>query len=429
MRECVLEESRPKILADWLEKLDKLDINVIKLGLEGVQALVDDLNLRPKCQPVISVAGTNGKGSTVKALQVLAKLMNKTIGSFTSPHLFSFNERICFNGTPISDELLNEAFSAINEHPKSSQLTYFEWSFLCALFAFKKFQPELIVLEVGLGGRLDATNVIDADLAIITSIGLDHMDFLGETLEEIGFEKAGVFRANKMVVCQEPSPPESMLSHARALKTDFIQQGIDYSYTESNSSWYYQFEKKQYNFTSLPAIKLSNLVAAMTAWQKLGLELDFHKVEAGMAGFKLSFRQEWFLNGQLLIDVAHNEQSMSHLAKELSKITGKVNVIFSMLKNKAMDECIRLLDKQVNQWFLVELPPPRGRSLKDMAGVFKKSEIPASKVHYCGSVARAYQQASSQTPENDVMVACGSFLLVTELLKQVPSLVLENCSG
>lgn len=425
-----LTEAERLELSGHIANIEAIGINKVKLGLEAVASLVDEMNLRPINIPVISVAGTNGKGSTVASLHKLAKLNKLKLASFTSPHLFSFNERISFNESAISDGLLLEAFRAVSRYPQSSELTYFEWSFILALYAFKVSELDLIVLEVGLGGRLDATNVIDATLAIITSIGLDHMDFLGESLEEIGFEKAGVFRANGIVVCAEESPPKSLTQHAKKLKTRFLQQGVNYTLCENSQGWSVQSDRLSYRFSSKPKLKLSNLAAALIAWHELALPFDQATLNKHLTDFSLPFRQQWLKGGKkILLDVAHNEQSISHLLKTLTNLKGKVTLIFSMLENKSMSDCIDLLQSRVDNWHIVPLKGPRARSLSEMKKAFTETSIDQQKLEFHSSLRQAFQRASSQVCGNDVMVICGSFLLISQLAKEVPSLELENNCG
>lgn len=391
----------------------------ICLGLNKVKEVAMALDLMPEDKTqVVIIAGTNGKGSTAKTLTHLAKTFSVSVGTFTSPHLYQFNERIALNGTPASDKLINEAFDLVSQHQKAKALSYFEWSVLVAMAVFKKQKLALWVLEVGLGGRLDATNIVDANLAIITGIGFDHMDYLGETLEEIALEKAGVFRKGQKIVCADTFVNSVFIDKAKNLAAKIYLQNQDFCLSEEAKGLYYQDNHQSFSLLAQPKLKLSNIAIALKAWLLLGFDFDAAAFTKSMASLSLPFRQQW-LSDKLLLDASHNEQSVAYLADTLKKLPNKVDMVFSMLKDKEILPCLKQLKAVVKSWYVAPCQNIRTKTVDELRQDFQQAGI--EKVTYCKTAKAAFLAATSQTNGIDVIVVAGSFFFTSEIAAFIES--------
>jgi len=230
--------SPPSTLVEWLAYLETLHPKTIALGLERVESVASRLNVKPVC-PVITVAGTNGKGSTCALLEQMLLADGYRVAMYTSPHLLRYNERVRIDGVEASDAALRDAFAAVEAVRAGTPLTYFEFGTLGALWLFARQKLDALILEVGLGGRLDAVNVVDPDVAVVTTVAIDHVDYLGATREDIGHEKAGIFRPAKPAICADPNPPSSLIAHAAAIGATLVRIGRDYGYTAQSAQWDY----------------------------------------------------------------------------------------------------------------------------------------------------------------------------------------------
>jgi len=413
-------------LPDWLQWQESLNPKEIDLGLERVSIVLKKLSLAEKffC-PVISVAGTNGKGSTVAFIESILKQSEITVGCYTSPHLFKYNERIRVNQQPVSDADLCAAFDVIDKARGDIALTYFEFGTLAALVIFKKYNVEVAVLEVGLGGRLDAVNVIDADVAVITSIGIDHVDWLGDDIETIALEKAGIMRPGKPAVVSLVKPPLSLLEYAQQNKVNVVRLGQDYLYQGlTDKSW--QFNAAGVHFGDLPApalkggFQLQNAAAAIMAVSLLTLEKkpEQASIAKGLQRVKLSGRFEYLSEQPLVIaDVAHNEQSAKMLCDVLidHPVTGKTIAVVAMLADKAVAQVLAALNPQVDNWVSAGLSVSRANSAKNMAQAVRDLHSDV-KLSVCESVAEACTTALALASEKDRIIVFGSFYTVAEAM-------------
>jgi dihydrofolate synthase / folylpolyglutamate synthase len=403
-------------LCEWLDWLEnKSSITEIKLGLERSQSVAHSLNLLELSQAtkVITIAGTNGKGSTVACLEKLLLSHGKTVGTYTSPHLVQFNERIKINGEMVSDEQIVDAFCLIKTSPMSKDLTYYEWVTLSALSIFKNASLDYILLEVGLGGRLDAVNIIDANVAIITSIDFDHTEFLGTDLESIAFEKSGIYRENQMVFCGEPRPPSVLMQRAKSLNISFYQIEKDYTASVNESDWRFVSSTVRLNHLPLPTLHINNVTTALACFLSLEIPTSEAKIVSSLSSLCLAGRCQK-IGGikPLLLDVAHNSQSIKQLCEVLASMDQRCIIVFSMLQGKPIDVVIEQLAPFVETWFIAPLNSPRSYSKESLEIFFRKLK----NVESFSSIELALKQAAKQQREHQTLVVCGSFITVSAAL-------------
>jgi dihydrofolate synthase/folylpolyglutamate synthase len=404
-------------LVAWLDELENR--NNIKLGFDRVADIALDLDICKFSKPVVMVAGTNGKGSTVAAITALALANGMRTAAYTSPHLLKFNERLCFNGNPVSDQVLCAAFAELQKHAKANLLTYFEFITLACFLAIKERQDELdiIILEIGLGGRFDIVNIVSPDVCVLTSVGIDHTSFLGETREEIGYQKVGIMRPGIPFVCAEVDVPNSVAQELR--KTHAYYLGNDF-FVDTNSaneiSWRYQNDSCAIGEVNL---KPSNLAAALMV-AKL---LNFYDPEkaAVLANLRLTGRMTW-VKENVLVDVAHNPESISLLVGKIKdmKIKGRIIFVCSMLADKDLAQCFKMLSLVGNECYIAELKSYRKAELASLLaaanGKFKE-------LRTFDTVAAAFATANNNLSTDDILIVCGSFYTVSEVLSYI-----NNCS-
>ncbi|HYX67112.1 MAG TPA: bifunctional tetrahydrofolate synthase/dihydrofolate synthase [Burkholderiales bacterium] len=404
-----------RTLADWLAYIERQHPKTIALGLDRVSAVYGKLATPLAC-PAITVGGTNGKGSTCAMLEAMLRAGGYRTALYTSPHLAAYNERVRIAGAEASDEALCESFAAVEAARGEVPLTYFEYGTLAALWLFAKEQAEAAILEVGLGGRLDAVNVVDADCAVLTSVGIDHVDYLGPDRESIGREKAGIFRAGRPAVIAEPDPPRSVLSAPGR----HLLLGRDFGYLEQQAQWTYWGPGGRRSSLAHPAlrgsIQLRNAAAAICALDSLRepLPLAAQDVRRGLAEVALPGRFQ-VLPGrpQVILDVAHNPQAAKVLAENLaaSGFAPETIAVCGMLRDKDIGGVLRELASRVTRWHLASLPGARGAAANELAGHL------ASRNAQCFSSPReAFTAALGRASENDKIVVFGSFLTVGEVM-------------
>jgi len=413
-----------KTLTEWLTWQESLNPKEIDLGLDRVSQVLKNLNFSADffC-PVITVAGTNGKGSTVAFIESILKQSDLAVGSYTSPHLFNYNERIKINQQPVSDEVLCEAFDVIDQARGDVALTYFEFGTLAALVIFDKFQVDVAVLEVGLGGRLDAVNILNADVSVITSIDIDHVDWLGDDVEVIATEKAGVMRADKPSIVSIFKPPESLINYAKEHKVKLIVLGKDYLY-QGVSSNCWQLKAQNLHLSDLPvpllkgSFQLQNASAAIMAVSQLELmqKTDSVYIASGLEKVSLAGRfQQISESPEVIVDVAHNEQSARMLSHTLSDnpVRGKTIAVIAMLADKAVDKVIEAIKLDIDHWLIGELSTSRAMSAKNLAQAVRATHTDV-KLSVCETVTEACSTARTLAAENDRIVVFGSFYTVSE---------------
>ena len=421
-------------LNDWLGHLESLHPKGqggIELGLERVARVKAALGQAQHC-PVIVVGGTNGKGSTCAFLDAIYTAAGYRVGCYTSPHLLAYNERVRVGAAPIDDAALCAAFARVEAARQSAgvqgaevALTYFEFSTLAAWEVFAAARVEVAILEVGLGGRLDAVNVYDADCAVVTGIALDHTDWLGDTRDAIGFEKAGIFRAGKPALCADPEPPASLVAHAQAIGAHLSLIGRDYAAEPEAAGWRWRGPRGLSDPVlprpGLPgAWQLNNAATVRYVVELLAecLPVQAEAFAAGLSRARLSGRFQ-VLPGRptVILDVAHNPQAAAGLVANLAAQTGfgRTLMVVGMLADKDIEGALAALAGAVDAWFLARLDVPRGASAERLAEALQAVDARGS-VARCASPAEALERAAKEAGENDRIVVCGSFYTVAAAL-------------
>lgn len=410
-----------KTLHDWLSWQESLHLSAIDLGLDRIRIVAKRLNLLSPSFKIFTVAGTNGKGSTVAMLDSILRADGYITGVYTSPHIIRYNERIQVHGSQASDELICQAFAEIDQARGDISLTYFEFGSLAALLIFQQQNIDVAVLEVGLGGRLDAANLWDPDIAVITSIGIDHVAWLGNDREKIGFEKAGIMRSKQPIVCGDPEPPKSIAEHAQTINAHLIQYGEHYLWKKGIDNWSWQYGDLQYQHLPLPSlqgdIQLQNAATALTALAVSGLNISETAMREGLQNTVLMGRlQKVQEEPEVLLDVAHN----AHAAKELAiylrnhKKQGKTRAVFSILADKNIEDVIPYLADVVDEWYVSTVNDPRALSSSSIIKALQKMECTVSGSY--NTIDKAMDQALKQSLAKDRVVIFGSFLVISEVI-------------
>ena len=397
-------------LADWLAYIERQHPQAIALGLERVTDVLGRMHVRLQC-PVVTVGGTNGKGSTCAMLESILRAGGTRTGLYTSPHLVRYNERVRVAGVEADDAVLSSAFEAVEAARQDVPLTYFEFGTLAALWAFQ--DVEAAILEVGLGGRLDAVNVLDADCAVLTSVGIDHVDYLGPDRESIGREKAGIFRAGRPAVVAEPDPPHSVLQAAG----DKLFLGKDFGFQRQENQWTYWGPRGKRPGLAYPAlrgaIQLRNASAALCALDALGLPVAAQDIRRGLAEVALPGRfQVRPGRPQVILDVAHNVEAAKTLADNLlsSGYASETIAVCGMLRDKDVGGVLRAMAPRITRWHFASLQGPRAASAQELARHVKDSAF------MFDSPSAALAAALERAGEGDKIVVFGSFLTVGEAM-------------
>ena len=405
-------------LSDWLSHLENRTVDARKQGLARIKQVAAKLNLLTPNATVILVAGTNGKGTTVAALESIYHMAGYRVGTYTSPHLLFFNERIKVNGKCISDAALCQAFCCIEEARKTIELSYFEMATLAALLYFQISRVDLVILEVGLGGRLDASNILNPDLAIITTIDFDHQALLGNTLDSIGFEKAGILRAGMPLIYADKKPPQSIVLSALALGCPSYINGIHYYYEATEDAFIFRAPNVTQKFIKSPW-HLNALAAAVMATICLEEKLPVKDIARtqGLQSIVLNGRQQRISSEiDTLLDVSHNAQSVAYLADTLRRKhpNKRIHAVFSAFSDKDCDALIQPMLGLVENWYPVLLTGKRARSAAQLHAIVQKYGIIIGECH--DSAFDAYQVACQQASSGDLIVVYGSFLIVSGVL-------------
>ena len=416
--------SHPTSLAAWLAYLETLHPKAISLGLERVRAVHDRLALAPAC-PVVTVTGTNGKGSTSAFLERMLSAGGYRIGLYTSPHLLRYNERVRIGGAEATDAELCAAFAAVEAVRQDIPLTYFEFGTLAALWLFARARTDALVLEVGLGGRLDAVNIVDADVAVVTTIAIDHTDYLGITREDIGREKAGIFRAGRTAVCADRDPPTALVDYARAIGAVLLRIGVDFGFVAEQRQWRYFGPGGARHGLPYPALRgtyqLANAAAALTALDALRtrLPVDMGAVRDALVSIELPGRFQ-VLPGRpvTVLDVAHNVQAAHALADTVAAMGfhPQTLAVFGIMADKDIDAVIAALKPRVDRWLVATLPPPRGATAMLLRRHLERAGVVADAIRTFDDAGAAYRAAREIAAEADRIIVFGSFLTVAAAL-------------
>jgi dihydrofolate synthase / folylpolyglutamate synthase len=410
-------------LQEWLERLEALHPRLIDLGLDRVAAVRTALGLELE-MPLIVVGGTNGKGSVCGLIEAVLRAAGYRTGLYTSPHLLRYNERVRIDGTEASDAALIAAFERIDRARGDISLTYFESGTLAAALLFAEAGLDAAVLEVGLGGRLDAVNMFDADCAVLTSIDLDHMQYLGTTREAIGFEKAGIFRAGRPAVCGDPDPPASVLAQANDRGARLLRIGVDFGYTQAQLQWRYWGPRGARSGLPYPALRgthqLANAAAAICALEQLHerLPVDMQALRTGLVSVTVPGRFQ-VLPGRpaVVLDVAHNPHAARALARTLRAhgSHARTAAVFAMLADKDIGAVIDAVKAQVDAWYVASIAGNRGTQAATLAALVAAHD-PGKPVEQFDSARHAYSAAAAAANEDDRIVVFGSFLTVSDVL-------------
>jgi dihydrofolate synthase/folylpolyglutamate synthase len=407
----------PRTLQQWLEYIERQHPKSIELGLDRVREVATRMQLGRPARKVVTVAGTNGKGSTVAFIEAIARAAGWRTGAYTSPHLLAYNERVRIDGSDAGDDDLVQGFEAVEAARAGTPLTYFEHGTLCALWLFERAGLDLAVLEVGLGGRLDAVNIVDPDVAVITTVDIDHVDWLGADRDTIGLEKAGIARPWTPLVLGDDDPPASVLRRAYAIGASAIRANCDFFFDPpQDGTWRWREVGRSYALPvprmAAPA-QLRNAAVAIAALRALGEPLADAAIAEGIAGAAVPGRLQRFERGgvEVLVDVGHNPQAARELARSLaaSPVAGRTIAVFAALGDKDLDGIVGALHERIGAWHLAGLEevPGRGLAVEDFAGRLAGTVAGNGKRH--ATVAAALEAALATAARGDRVLVFGSF--------------------
>jgi dihydrofolate synthase/folylpolyglutamate synthase len=427
----------PATLDEWLEYIDRVHPQGIAMGLERVARVKEALRLAPGFT-VITVGGTNGKGSACAMLEAMLDHAGYKTGCYTSPHVVRYNERVRIGRREVGDADLVRAFASVEQARTSPRiapggedpadavpLTYFEFGTLAAVWLFVEAHVDVGILEVGLGGRLDAVNAFDADCALVTSVALDHMDYLGDTREAIGYEKAGIFRAGRPAVCGDSVPPQSLLRHAREIDAQLLVRGVDFDYTAGRAQWGYRGPHGSRHGLPHPVLRgahqlanASTCIAALDAL-RARLPVTMDDIRSGLLEAETPGRFQ-VLPGRppIILDVAHNPAAATALAATLGEMrcAGRTLAVFAMLRDKDIAGVVSAIDSRIDAWFVAGIDAPRGASGDLLARILRERDA-AKQIVVCENIADAYAQACDGATQNDRILVFGSFYTVSAAIQ------------
>ncbi|MDD4863277.1 MAG: bifunctional tetrahydrofolate synthase/dihydrofolate synthase [Alishewanella agri] len=409
-----------RTLADWLCYIEQSHpIEKIELGLQRVSDVARRGNLAALPGKVVLIAGTNGKGTTARTLEQLLLVQGYRVGVYSSPHLLHFNERLRLNGQDVADNAWVEAFQLVEQLRQDIPLTYFEFTTLVAFAILRAEQPDFCLIEVGLGGRLDATNIVEPDISVVTTVDLDHQAFLGPDRETIGREKAGVFRPAKIAVCGDLQPPQSIAVVAESTAATLLQLNRDYHYQQTADSWQWQGLRQQRHQLPLPQVPMQNVATSLTVLEQLEVLPDSELLQQEISRLCLPGRMQWLRQQPaVLLDVAHNPQSAAYLAAQLQRLKPgyrRVYALVGMLKDKDLTQALLPLTTCVDEWHLVSLPGVRGAASELLAAALQ-GVAPAARAVQHPELAEAYRQVLATAAQQDLVVVFGSFVTVAGIL-------------
>ncbi|NOQ35306.1 MAG: bifunctional tetrahydrofolate synthase/dihydrofolate synthase [Methylococcaceae bacterium] len=413
-------------LEAWLTWQERFHPRLIDLGLERAAQVFKRLHPDYSKPLTITVGGTNGKGSSIAFLEAIYRAQGYKVGTFTSPHILRYNERIKIDGVPVEDTLICEAFERIDNVREDVSLSYFEFGTLAAVDIFSRADLDIQLLEVGLGGRLDSVNIISADLAIITSICIDHVDWLGGTREAIGQEKAGIFRANKPAVIGDKNPPDSLIYAAQEKQTPLSCINKEFDYHKSTDTWEWTSSTQHYTDLPIPALKgqhqfnnASSVLMAVTKMQPY-LAVDRKAIDSGLQTVKLTGRFQ-LIEGDIpvLLDVGHNPQAVKMLAEYLKNnfADKTIHAVFAIMKDKDVSSIIDIMRDVVEDWFISPINTPRATSETVLQSLFAQKNLNNTMFGF-QNLSEAVAAAKKNAKKDELILIFGSFFLVSEYLTE-----------
>ncbi|WP_163834483.1 bifunctional tetrahydrofolate synthase/dihydrofolate synthase [Spartinivicinus ruber] len=420
---------RFKQLAEWLSWLESLHPTEIDLGLSRTQQVLQRLNLSKLGRWIITVAGTNGKGSTIAMLQSILQHAGYRVGVYTSPHFLHYNERVVIDGQPVSDGQLMMAFNAVDVARQETSLTYFEFGTLAAIWLFQQQPLDVVLLEVGLGGRLDAVNIVDPDIAVVTSIGLDHESFLGNDLNTIAWEKTGIVRANIPLVYGDDTVYPAVVERMENDQVKLLRKNHEFGALELADSWSFKgktIDGSDCEVTGLPypSLPFSNAITVLQVLQQLPLSILRESVMQGLISAKLPGRlqiEEVVINGkpsQLILDVAHNPAAAQMIAQHLKQANQPLRAVLAVLADKDVEGIVAAMAPVISQWYLSQVDVDRALAVDaltsrlDMQGVTNSQSFQVLRT--------AIELAAQEAEPNEPIIVLGSFYTVAETLKLIP---------
>ncbi|MDR6714356.1 dihydrofolate synthase/folylpolyglutamate synthase [Pseudomonas hunanensis] len=432
-----------RTLGEWLAYLEQLHPSAIDMGLERSQQVAQRLGLGRLAPRVVTVTGTNGKGSTCAFVATLLQAQGLRVGVYSSPHLLRYNERVRIDGVDASDECLCQAFAAVEAARGEISLTYFEMGTLAAFWLFQQSALDAVVLEVGLGGRLDTVNLADADLALVTSIGVDHVDYLGDTRESVAFEKAGIFRPGKPALCGDLDPPQPLLDKARELACPLFLRGREFDLVSGDGHWQWsgrQLDGTPVTLADLPLLDLpmENAALALQAYLLMGLAWDAAQIRQALLDTRITGRLDRRVLAwqgkrvELLLDVGHNPHAAQYLARRLAARPpqGKRLAVFGLLADKDLEGVIAPLQGLVEQWAVAPLDTPRSRPADELATALTNH---GAAVKSYASVEAALAGQCALATADDQILLFGSFFCVAQALewleRQAPEGGVDGSAG
>lgn len=428
MSTALLSSQSCHSLADWLCYIEQSHpIHQIELGLDRVQHVADKAQLHQLPGKTVLLAGTNGKGTTARCIEQMLLAQGASVGVYSSPHLLHFNERLRINGADVEDALWVNAFKYVETLRADTALTYFEFTTLAAFYVLRQQQVDYCIIEVGLGGRLDATNIIQPDVSVITTVDLDHQEWLGPDRETIGREKAGVFRAKGATVIAELQPPSSVLAHAAELNCQTLLVNRDYFYSittpeypvtaeQLTESWSWQGPGTLFTGLPIPAIPLQNAACCLAVLLQLNCMPDEKIIKQVLATISMPGRMQWLQQQPaIIVDVAHNPQSARYLAEQVTKLKPRYRRVLAMagmLKDKDLQQTLLPLTSLFDQWHLVSLSGVRGATAEQLGAVLPSETL----TEFHDSPQRAFTMLRAQLKPDELLVVFGSFMTVSAVL-------------
>lgn len=399
-------------LAAWLSYLENLHSKAIDMGLERVSQVAARLDVLKPAPFVFTVAGTNGKGTTCRTLEAMLMAAGYKVGVYSSPHLVRYTERVRVQNTELAESAHTASFAEIEAARGDISLTYFEYGTLSALWLFKQAQLDVVILEVGLGGRLDATNIVDPDVAVITSIALDHTDWLGPDRESIGREKAGIFRPGKPAIVGEPDMPHTIADVAQEKGALLQRRDVDWRYSVTESGWRFEDAAGALDNLPLPQVPQPNAATALAALRTSGLAVEEQAMRDGIQHAILPGRFQIVSESpRLILDVAHNPHAAAYLAGRLKSLpkTGRVLAVIGMLHDKDIGGTLACMESVVDSWYCAPLEGPRGATAEQLMAHLGAGQR-------FDSVAHAWRAAMADARPEDTVLVCGSFHTVAHVM-------------